>query len=430
MEPNLSRTVVRIHAESDIRIIGGASGDMQASTKPDGAFEITRNDNEVRVRSWKPLDLHLPDSWSALVEYGKEDLLLSDFHGITTIERLEGDLKSNHCGMVNARHIGGDARFEDVQEILLGALGGDLSALSAGKLKASSMGGDVDLRKIEAVDFGAVGGDLRVDDCKTLGVEVVGGDATIRNVEGEARIRSVGGDLSGRDCQGALVVDACGGDASLRLIADQVYKLSAGGDLELRVLELSSDPARFDLEANCGGDLRLILPNGISVELEILSGSGDIDLRLDGEVLRRDSRRVAVRLGDGLGKVRLRAGGDVSVDDGSGGHMRSEDMGVEGPANSWLWHHRPSQEFIDQKVSEGLRMAQQQLKRMAERLDAKRERLEYDAGLHAEPSGFDSAGISAQASGGASAEERALIEKMLAEGRITREEADSLFDVL
>jgi len=112
------------------------------------------------------------------------------------------------------------------------------------------------------------------------------------------------------------------------------------------------------------------------------------------------------------------------VDDGSGGHMRSEDMGVEGPANSWLWHHRPSQEFIDQKVSEGLRMAQQQLKRMAERLDAKRE------GLHAEPSGFDSAGISAQASGGASAEERALIEKMLAEGRITREEADSLFDVL
>jgi hypothetical protein len=165
---------------------------------------------------------------------------------------------------VEAKHVGGDVRVTNISnEVLI-----------------RNVGGDVSLRRLGQAAFEMVGGDLQARDLEgALSLDRVGGDAVVEGVRGDVRLRSVGGDLMLRHVTG-LIDLAAGGDVSLRYDppAGSSSSVAAGGDLSCTLAEAAS----VKVELNAGGDLHTdVSPeSGWENEHLLVLGDADAELRL------------------------------------------------------------------------------------------------------------------------------------------------------
>jgi len=175
-----------------------------------------------------------------------------------------------------------------------------------------------------AVEVGAVSGDGRVTDLAgPLMVGTIGGDLRLRRLR-EVSIGSVGGDLLAQRVRGRLQLETAGGDARLEKVQGQVRLVSVGGDLRAVGLEHSLE-ARVGGDASvslavqpgtssslhAGGDILCRLPPDSSLHAE-LEAKGEVSV--DGaEGLTRRAESYVLTLGAGEATLRAAAGGDLTV---------------------------------------------------------------------------------------------------------------------
>lgn len=291
-------------------------------------------------------------------------------------------------------------------------IGGNLAVQDLeGELMARTVGGSLRLRRTGSVAVEQLGGGLSARQLSGgLSVDSVGGDALVDQVAGDLRLRAVGGDL--RVSRVAGVVDvAAGGDGKLSLepAGDKPSSVSVGGDLVCSVPEAAS--AHFAMQI--GGDCRLAVPvqaidtpSGCEVTLgdgkpEIrLASGGDLVLRAGSE----DDELVAADLGEAIA---MRVGAELET------HMAEIEDRLTGLGDEL-------QGFDSERIRRKIRSSIAKAQRKAARAQRRANHLR-DLRVERPTPG---------ASGAPSDEERLMILRMLEQGKISVDEAETLLQAL
>ena len=353
----------------------------------------------------------------------------------------------------------------ETPRILLSAVGGDLRVSPAEGSSVEVMDFDeqtMEVRLLEsgleiecrgdctllvpagaALEAGAVGGDAAISGVRgELLLRTIGGDLRLNRV-GKTAVETVGGDLLAGQVGGSLMVDRVGGEARVEGVSAELHLRSVGSDLRLSqvggsaqataggdaVLSLQPPPgSRSVIQA--GGDLRCALPEQASARVQLFAG-GDVRVAVPTEC-EQVGGGCLVRLGAAEAELELRAGGDISLRSGEEKWARPEvefgeaiaaSLGAEIGAQvadlefklDGLGDRLP---FDPGRIGRRVRQAVQRAHRRAERA---RRRSEAVMVLAPDATSEDET---------PSDEERMLVLRMLEQGKLSVDQADSLLQAL
>ena len=305
---------------------------------------------------------------------------------------------------------------------------------------------------------------LRIPKNASLAIQRVGGDAALRGVTGSVEIQEVNNDLSIRDV-GSVSIGSVASDFSLRGAKGNLYIKSAGGDVSIRDVEgnvmldsvaddLALRGARGNIKVNVGEDVVVYLePKNEGVYsitagddiLLVLRPNANVTLTMNGDEIDVDwpgveaqgdvTERVLV-LGDGSAKITLSAGGDIRVtNDANAGDSAEEFGNFAGMNFDWSGFGERISRQVERATSQAAKRAEEAARRVerhAER-QARRWRGTASAGpwnWNWEPGPKGAPTPPTPPSEPVADEERMAILKMLAEKKITAEQAEQLLNAL
>ncbi|HJQ30296.1 MAG TPA: DUF4097 family beta strand repeat-containing protein [Rubrobacter sp.] len=123
----------------------------------------------------------------------------------------------------------------------------------------------------------------------SLGASLASGDITAREIEGDATVESASGDVQLGEVGGNLNVNTASGDVLLRQAGGRATLHTASGEVRLgsalAALSVSTQSGDLDVEHYAGGDLecnstsgdvRIGLPSGRTLDVDLNTVSGDI----------------------------------------------------------------------------------------------------------------------------------------------------------
>lgn len=345
----------------------------------------------------------------------EEVLLKADDEQSFTVQQ-DGDLVSITCSDDLSLNVPQDANFHIL------SVGGDLSVRNlTGILDVDTVNGDAALREVGKVVIGSVEADF-----------------SLRGAKGDVLVKSIGGDASLRDVDGSLTLDSVSDDLAVR---------GMGGNLNVNVDEdvvvhLDPKPGQ-SYYVMAGDDILVVLPPDANATLSL---HGD-DIRVDlPGVEPDDTTSRTIVLGEGSAKINLNAGGDLVVTSRlDAAESASEYGNFAGMMFDWgNWGREIGQNWgeigreVGERVSKRAQEAAERAARKAEAAARRTERqLERQFGKHAGRRGarFSWSSDSSQMpktskSDPVTDEERMTILRMLAEKKITSEEAEKLFSAL
>lgn len=382
-----------------------------------------------------PLAIHVPRGIAVSAGEVAGDLLVRDLDGTVRVGTAHGDVsvRSGEAS-VSLDEVHGDLAVERLN----------------GPLSVGQAHGDVHLSQVGDVRLGRVHGDVNARTVAgELHMSATSGDVRVRDVAGPLTLEEGQGDFSGHDLAGGMNVHSVKGSLSLKtaLTPGLTYSAQAQGDLAARFPEGTS--ARLTLEA--GGQLSV---KGLEVE-------------------ERNEGRMTARAGQGEAQVVLRANGNLSVK--VRGEEQDEPWGVNLEGLSEQIQAEISQHMgrldlpdfgalasrevekamrhVEREVEKAQRHAEQAARRAEEHARAAEERArraqeraqekarQFQAKFERKWGPPPDAGFGAhghaprgRAAGSApprpSQEEQIAILKMLQEGRISIEEAETLLKAL
>lgn len=258
-----------------------------------------------------------------------------------------------------------------------------------GPLKVDSVEGNLRLKRLGTVTLGQVKGDLQVQRIRgEMSGESVGGDARLEKLEGDLRLGSIAGDLRVTALEGGLEAHV-GGDASVGFSP-------RGG-------------TRSVLDAR--GDVKLRVPVGVSLRAE-LKAVGDLRVEASGSRVPGDGS-MSLTLQDGAAELTAAAGGDLTFTETA--HADPSDLAGAITAQVEAALYEAEEELGTQFGEEGAlaTAVTDQVRRALDRA-MRRDREEAVAPTEAADP----------------ANERQMILTMLAEHRITVDQAEALFRAL
>ncbi len=281
----MEKQIITIKPESKI-VIGTVPGDLRVRggevpeliAKTDGSeLTVADHDGIVEIACDGDLILSLPQQAGIQVEKVEGDLNVRGLLGAVSVKETE-----NNCAI---SHIG---------ELDLEAVGGDLVLRHAnGAIRAKAVGGDASLRHAH--------GDVQLDQ--------VGSDLYLRDVRGNVKA------IAGEDIV-----------AYLEPIADASYSMTSGKDIVLRL------PANVDLQINAAAGRQIRVAFSDMVE-EAFSGV------------------YSTTFGNGSAKANLTAGGGILLTNRGDEWEARVDFDVDD--GSFVW-----EKFASAGVDLGARMAE------------------------------------------------------------------------
>ncbi|MFQ5943612.1 MAG: hypothetical protein ACE5JF_08670 [Anaerolineales bacterium] len=301
--------------------------------------------------------------------------------------------------IVDGKKVGGDASFRGFSgDVSVKQVGGSLSVRSVGATTSEMVGGDLTARQLSG----------------SLSVDRVGGGAIVDQIQGDVRLRSLGGDVRLSRVEGLVEVTA-GGDAKVSLSpeGDEKSAVTVGGDMNCYVADSASACVRL----SAGGDLRLAVPVEATdipggCEIQLGEGQAEVDLTCGGDLVIRtgsDPEHVAaVDLGEAIA---ARVGAEIEA------HMVDIEEGLTGLGDRL-------QGFDSDKVGSKIRVSIAKAQRKAARAQRKAARQRRTVAVMKDFS------VGRPSRAGASEEERLMILRMLEEGKISVEEAETLLGAL
>ena len=303
---------------------------------------------------------------------------------------------------------------------------------------------------------------LRIPKNSSLFIQRIGGDAALRGVMGNIEIKEIDNDLSMRDV-GSVAIETVESDFSLRGAKGNLYIKNASGDVSIRDVEgnvtlesvaddLALRGARGNIKVNVGEDVVVYLEpkaDGIySITagddiLLVLKPNANVTLTMNGDEIEVDwpdienqadvTERVLI-LGDGSAKIMLSAGGDIRVtNDANAGNSAEEFGNFAGMNFDWSGFGERISRQVEQATTRAAKRAEEAARRVERH--AERQARHWRGNMKSGPWNWDfnSQNVPTPPSPPSepvAEEERMAILKMLAEKKITAEQAEQLLNAL
>jgi hypothetical protein len=329
---------------------------------------------------------------------------------------------------------------QDDGEISL-SCGGDL-ALRVPRMatfECMNIGGDASFRGVQGdIDLQNVSGDLSIRDAGSVTIDMIASDFSLRNAKGDVHVMNAGGDVSIREVNGNVALDSIGNDLALRGARGDV-RVNVGEDV---IVYLDPKPdGEYSVVA--GDDILLVLPEGAN---NTLTMQGDrIEVDLPGVEPDEDATERVVVLGNGSAKISLSAGGNMRVSNREDAGEYAEEFGNFAGMNfDWTGFGEQISRQVERATARASRQAAEATRRAEEAV----RRAERHAARHARHAGHPKGGLvmgrwNWDLKGApkppsppeppvepVSEDERMAILKMLAEKKITAEQAEQLLSAL
>ncbi|WP_376793555.1 hypothetical protein [Thermogemmatispora sp.] len=346
------------------------------------------------------------------------DLVLEAIQEPVEVLACGADLQARNLGRLRVRHgIGGSARLSVLEEADIDHVGGDLEAQQVRRrCEAGNVGGDCRLEENAEAELvlGNIGGDLRVVQALRLKAGNVGGDVILQALVAESELGNVGGDVSGIALAGSLRLGHVGGDVDLREVSGAVDAGAIGGDLSLAGTFSPGSYTRLRV----GGDARIIVPEqaNLRIEAAVCGSVSGVSAPVP------DGSTVTLTYGEGAATLLLQVGGDLSLR-GAGAPTVWE---LKSPAWPWLWG--PAWSQVGQQLGRELAAVGEEVGRLGREVGRevaevvreikRQQRYSWRAGASAFGGRYERSGEVAEA--------RAAVLRMVAEGRLSPEEADQI----
>jgi hypothetical protein len=309
-------------------------------------------------------------------------------------------------------------------------------------LFVQQISGDASLRGVLGnIEIKEIDNDLSIRESGSVTIDTINADFSLRGAKGNLYVKNVGGDVSIRDVDGNVTLDSVADDLALRGARGNI-KVNVGEDVVV-YLEPKADGVYSVI---AGDDILLVLPSDANATLSLHGDKINVDwpgMENDEDMIER-----SVTLGEGSAKITLHAGGDIRVTDNVDAGNSAEDFGNFAGLNfDWSGFGERISRQVDRATGQAARRVEEAARR-AERLAAEAARR---AERHAERQArrwkgnvkvgrwnWDFAPGQGQVptpppppgSEAVSEEERMAVLKMLAEKKITAEQAEQLLSAL
>jgi hypothetical protein len=295
-------------------------------------------------------------------------------------------------------------------------------------LSIERIGGDMALRGVMGdIEIREIDNDLSMRDVSSVAIDTIKADFSLRGAKGNLYVKSVGGDVSVRDVEGNTTLDSVADDLALRGARGNV-KVNVGEDVVV-YLEPNTDGA-YSITA--GEDILLVLKPDANVTLTMRGDEIDVDW--PGVENQEDITERVLVLGDGSAKIVLNAGGDIRVTNNAEAGNSAEDFGNFAGMNfDWSGFGERISRQVEQataraakRAEEAARRVERHAKRHAGRWggNVKVGRWNWEMGPKGAPT------PPSPPSEPVAEEERLAVLKMLAEKKITAEQAEQLLSAL
>jgi len=320
-----------------------------------------------------------------------------------------------------------EIRFEQTDEAVSVSSGEDLSLRvpKAASFDIGMISGDASIRGL-AGDFHLkeIGGDLSIRDGGSITIDTVHADFSLRGAKGNLHVKNAHSDVSIRDVEGSVTLDSVADDLALRGARGDI-KVNVGEDVVL-YLEPKADG---EYSVTAGEDILLVLPPSANATVSMQGDEIDIDWQ--GVENDEDETERVVVLGDGSAKITLHAGGDVRLTDRANAAESADEFGnFAGLDFDWSGFGERISRQVEQATTRAAKRAEEAVRRV-ERHAARRFRggLEL-GGWNFDPGSKGAPKPPSPPSEPVSDEERMAILKMLAEKKITADQAEQLLAAL
>jgi len=321
-----------------------------------------------------------------------------------------------------------DLRFDQTGEAVSVSSGSDLTLRipKGASLEINSIGGDASIRGVlGGIEIKEIHGDLSVRDVGALSIDTVHSDFSLRGAKGDLRIKKVHSDVSIRDVDGNVMLESVADDLALRGARGNI-KVNVGQDVVV-YLEPKANGA---YSVNAGDDILLVLPK--SANATVTMQGDEIDVDWQGIEKDEDATERVVVLGDGSAKINLTAGGDVRVTNRADAGDFAEEFGNFAGLNfDWSGFGDRISRQVEQATSRAAKRVEEAARR-AER-HAERQARHGKSGMFEGRWNWDFKGTSTPSTPSSepvSEDERMAILKMLAEKKITSQQAEELLNAL
>jgi len=425
------------------------------STSESPRVEVTACQGNLVIATWDNAEVLIEvESEEALtVEELEDTVALAANHDCSltmpagaslVVIQAQGDLSVQGArGTVEVATVQGDAQLQDgAASASLSTVQGDLVVESCtAAVSAGTVQGDARVRQVDGpVELGTVGGDLLAEEINgPLSARSVAGDAYLRQLNGMIYLSDVGADLSGRAWTAGADVAQVGGDVSLKTIfvGPFTYEIQAKGNVIATALPGSS--ATFTLQTTKGqvkakgvtgemmgeGQWKGSIGDG-EAQVTLTSAHGNMLLKIAEERDEDQERDAFGILAADLGKIGAEAG-------------------VAAQELAWRIQQRVADKLATIDLEAIARREAEKARRQAEREIAKAQRVAERTRRKAELAQGKAQRkvrrhFERDASRGrrravgrgqvSSEEERLAVLKMLAEGVISTQEAETLLQAL
>lgn len=394
--------------EGDLLLRGREGDRVEAHIDPD-ELTIEQRESILALTARSDLALSLPPDLTVQIER---------VHGDALIERMQA--------LLHLRSVGGDLVVRNSQgELSIDRVHGDtLIEQGDARIAVQEVYGDLSMRHIRgSVSLVRIHGDLRVQDTDAdLILEQLDGDLRLHNCRGSVRLDHGHGELRAVHCHANLEAAVEG-------------RVTLKGDFA---------PAQ-QIHCTTQGDIRVRLPEDASVTFHLQGADVRVDLPT-AETHTEDSRQIVivgsgdaqVELSAPNGSIRLRplrpephTGPQIDVDvtvemEGIAENIRNAVMmGLE-EMRRGLREARKQAEQARREARSKAEQARRQARQARQEAQHRKRQAYGWAFSWAESHPKKSPHISNQGT----EDERLLILRMLAEGKISTEEADRLLDAL
>lgn len=343
--PTSHQPRIRLYAcEDNVTILGVDSSTIELSTSADQAdTAIRQTEEEFRIeRIEERLILRVPRGAQIEVEQQGGDVTIHEvasvrltdvggdvklrsIAGSVQLDSIQGDLLVERAETITGQYIAGDARCMVAASLQLDEIAGDARVIDVAAVQIRHISGDAQIsgahdrcqidivegslkiRTAGTIAVQTIAGDLVAEQFGALEIESVEGDCTISSNEGAATINSINGDMSARVQQGPLQVTRIDGDARIDGAAAGLTLGCVDGDLNLRLEPTGSAV----YHAHVSGDALLSLPASCDLTLEA-QVAGDISGMNNGRGRRQNSPVSAV-FGTGTAQLTLTIDGDLTL---------------------------------------------------------------------------------------------------------------------
>ncbi len=208
--------------------------------------------------------LHVPSKFNLDFETMGGDVELRNIDGVLDGTTMGGDLDFNNLkGELNVTTMGGDIKLLNSEvDGKVKTMGGDVKVENVvGEVNASSMGGDIIQKNVKRKSGASVG--------EEANISTMGGDIKLDEAPNGAKVKTMGGDIEVESAAKYLLAETMGGDIEVKKLDGWAEVKTMGGDIEIKMVGDPAEGKRDIKMTSMGGDLKLYVPEGLSMDIEI-----------------------------------------------------------------------------------------------------------------------------------------------------------------